>query len=103
MNSEVYRYTFPTGVLLEEVEASLLLAVFAAESLHGETEVRMAAAHAFDLDARACVIDAGTSVGRNICRLFIGFLSREFGADAFRVERVDAPPQARTEQRPVAV
>src|SRR5262245_7997896 len=90
MSAAIYRYSFSAKVPLEEIEASLLLAVFAAESLHGETEVRLSAAYAFDASGRVCVIDANTSVGRNLCRLFTGFLSREFGADAFRAERVES-------------
>jgi hypothetical protein len=39
--------------------------------------------------ARTCVVDTGTEVGRDINRLFCGFLRREFGGGAFRVERLD--------------
>lgn len=89
MTKELYRYAFTPGVPIEEVEASLLLAVLATESLHGEAQTRLDAAHYLDPIKRACVIDAGTPVGRDLNRLFTGFLSREFGADVFVVERVD--------------
>ena len=88
MTKELYRYAFTPGVPIEEVEASLLMAVLATESLHGEAQTRLHAAHYLDPAKRACVIDAGTPVGRDLNRLFTGFLSREFGADAFTVERV---------------
>ena len=39
MTKEVYRYTFTPGVPLEDLEASLLLAILATESLHGEAQV----------------------------------------------------------------
>jgi len=87
---DIYRYGFSADVPVEEIEASLLLAVLATESLHGEAQVRLDAAHYLDVDERACVIDAGTPVGRDLNRLFVGFLRREFGEDAFAVERVDA-------------
>jgi hypothetical protein len=90
MSAEVYRYAFTPEVPLEEVEATLLLAVFGAESLHGEAQVRLDAAHAFDPGRRTCVIDARTAVGRDFNRLFVGFLTREFGPDTFQVERVGA-------------
>jgi hypothetical protein len=90
MNKELYRYTFPPHVPLEEIEATLLLALWGAESLHGQTQVRLDAAHFLDRDRRACVIDAATPVGRDVNRLFVGFVQREFGNEAFRVERVDA-------------
>lgn len=96
MTKELYRYAFTPGVPVEEVEASLLLAVMATESLHGETQTRLDAAHYLDPIKRACVIDAGTPVGRDLNRLFTGFLGREFGEEAFSVERIanhDHQPQ----------
>jgi hypothetical protein len=91
MTPEIYRYVFNATVEMEEVEASLLLAVVAAESLHGESQVRLDTSHYLDPIKRACVIDAATAVGRDVNRLFVGFLRREFGEDAFRVERVTEP------------
>ena len=88
MSAEVYRYCFVPAVSFEEVEASLVLALLAAEALHGESQVRLDAAHAVDAEKRSCVIDASTAVGRDLNRLFAGFITREFGADSFRVERV---------------
>lgn len=89
MTKELYRYSFNSVVPLEDIEASLLLAILATESLHGEAQVRLDAAHFFDQDRRSCVIDAGTAVGRDLNRLFAGFVTREFGADVFEVERVN--------------
>ncbi len=89
MTKELYRYAFSPGVPIEEVEASLLLAVLATSSLHGEAQTRLDAAHYLDTAERACVIDAGTPVGRDLNRLFTGFLTREFGAEAFFVERIE--------------
>jgi hypothetical protein len=89
MSREIYRYSFEPSVDIAEVEASLLLALLAAESLHGESQVRLEASHALDAEGRTCVIDATGSVGRDLNRLFVGFVRREFGEDAFRVARVD--------------
>ena len=36
----------------------------------------------------AGVIDASNAIGLDLNRLFVGFLKREFGADAFTVERI---------------
>lgn len=91
MNRQVYRYVFTDETPLEDVEASLLLAVLATESLHGESQTRLDAAHVFDADKRACVIDASTAVGRDLNRLFVGYVGREFGPDAFSVERAENP------------
>lgn len=89
MTKDIYRYSFAPPVLLDEVEATLLLAIWGAESLHGESQVRLDAAHLLDRTRRTCVIDAGTPAGRDVNRLFIGFFRREFGDDAFRVERIE--------------
>lgn len=99
MTKELYRYTFKPDVPLDELEASLLLAILATESLHGEAQCRLDAAHFLDPDQRACAIDADTEVGRDLNRLFAGFISREFGADAFQVERVAAETQVHHRQR----
>ena len=92
MSNAVYRYRFLGTVPIEEVEVSLLLAVLAAESLHGEAQVRLDAAHTFDAEQRRCVIDATTPVGRDLNRLFVGFLRREFGEEVFAVERLETAP-----------
>lgn len=100
MTKDLYRYAFTANAPIEEVEASLLLAVMATESLHGEAQTRLDVAHFLDPAKRACVIDAGTPVGRDLNRLFTGFLAREFGEDAFNVERVDS--QSTTPREPAA-
>ena len=54
--------------------------------------------HPVCLDAgkRSCVVDAATDVGRAIARIFTGFLTREFGEEAFQVQRIaGAQPIAR--------
>jgi hypothetical protein len=88
MSQNVYRYAFIDTVPTEEIETTILLAIIAVESLHGESQARLDIGHAFDPGKRACVIDATTAVGRDFNRLFIGFLVREFGASSFKVERV---------------
>jgi len=94
MTQTVYRYRFDDSVPLDEVEVTLLLSVWAAESLHGEAQVRLDAAIATDALRRACVIDASTPVGRDLNRLFVGFLRREFGSEAIRIERFMIPANA---------
>ena len=88
MPAEVYRYGFGEKVLTEDIESALLLAVWGCESLHGEAQTRLDAAHFLDSDKRACVIAAGTPVGRDLNRMFVGFISREIGPDSFTIERV---------------
>lgn len=94
MPPTAFRYQFAAAVPGDEIEATLLLSVVAAESLHGETLVRLDGVYAFDPAARGCVIDTGTPVGRDLNRLFAGFAAREFGPSAFRVDRVPVPVPA---------
>jgi hypothetical protein len=88
MAAEVYRYVFEPVVPAAEVETTLVLSLLAVEALHGESQTRLDAGHAFDGRRRVVVIDAATAVGRDFNRVFIGFVTREFGPDSFRVERV---------------
>lgn len=94
MVTDIYRYSFNELVPTEDVEAALLLAIWGCEALHGEAQTRLDASHYFDTAARACVIDAGTAVGRDFSRLFVCFLRRECGEDTFQVERVASPTVA---------
>lgn len=88
-----YRFTFEYRVSMDAVRESLLLAAMAAESLHGRSGVHLDATFHMDEETRTCVIDAGTEVGRDIARIFTGYLSREFGEGAYRVERLTVKEQ----------
>lgn len=100
MAKDIYRYSFRRHVSLDDVEATLFLALVSAESLHGEAQVRLDAAHFLDRERGVCVVDASTSVGRDLNRLFVGFVRREFGVDAFTIERIDAFPTNQPEEQP---
>jgi hypothetical protein len=88
MSSRIYRYTFIPALAFEDVEASLVLAILATECLHGESHVRLDAAHAVAPEKRTCVVDGSTRVGQDLNRIFVGLLRHEFGEHAFRVHRV---------------
>jgi hypothetical protein len=90
MLNNLYRYEFDDSVAIEDAEATLMLALAAVENLHGASQVRLDAEHALDPVLRVCVINAATRVGRDLNKLFAGFVTREFGAEAFRVTRIEA-------------
>jgi hypothetical protein len=94
MSKEIYRYSFLPSLPFDQVEASLTLAILATQSLHGPAQTQLDAAHFLDPAKRACAIDAETTVGRDLNRLFVGFLQREFGEDSFQVERIASNPVA---------
>lgn len=96
MRAAIFRYDFQPDVPMNEVEASIVLAILATESLHGECNVQLAAPHFLDADHRACIVDATSSVGIDFNRLLLGFLRREFGPLAFRVCAVNQSQQSET-------
>lgn len=93
MSREVYRYAFGNDVAFAEVLATLDLSLIAVESLHGESRSRLDARFVDDEPKRAIVIDASTEVGRALNQVFVGYVRREFGETAFRVERLDRVPE----------
>ena len=99
MNRVVRRYQFSASVPPQEIENTILLAVLAAEGLHGQSRVRLEAAYAVDAKKHACVIDVGSEIGRDISRVFTGFAIREFGEDAFAVSLADRKPKENGEGR----
>ncbi len=94
MGEGTYSYHFDESVPISDVGETLLLAVLAAESIHGRARVQLDASFRLDETGRTCVVDAGTDVGRDIARIFTGYLTSEFGEQAFQVERLT---EARTE------
>lgn len=92
MNREVYRYVINRSVGIRRVESLLGTAVVAVESLLGTTPVRLDARYLVDDAMHACVVDATTEVGKALNRVFVGYLSREIGDEAFTVERIDGLP-----------
>ena len=101
MNAETYRYQFSPDVALKEVEDSLLLSVLAVECMHGRSHLRLDAKFNLDKKKRSCVIDAGTEVGRNIAKIFTGFITRQFGEEAFKVERTLARESREEHHQPM--
>lgn len=99
MSRAVYCYAFAEGISLAEVQDSLILATFCAEGLHGRARVRLDAGFHLDEGRRACVVDASTPVGQTVAQIFTGLLIREFGDDAFSVERAGDRPSTTPDAR----
>lgn len=81
------RFVFGPNVSMQEAEGTLRLAQIAAESLFGSDRVELEAPCASDRSARTIIIQAGTEAGRTLALIFLGYVRREFGADAVRVEQ----------------
>lgn len=88
MRTDVFRFTFTPAVNMLEAEATLQLAIVAAEGLFGEARTRMDAAYLVDAPRASMLVDGNTSVGNAVIRIFTAFATHEFGADAFSIRRV---------------
>ncbi len=88
MYQVIYRIRFAMHVSFDEVEMTALLALWAIESLHGESQTRLDTCHFLDSSKRVCIVDARTNIGRDFSRVLFGFLRREFGTSSFAVEKV---------------
>ena len=100
MSREIYRYTFNEKVPFSEIEESMLLATLAVESLHGRSSLRLDAAFTLDSEKRTAAVDACTDVGRDIARVFTCFVTKQFGEDLFKVERVIDDSKASPDSSP---
>ncbi len=89
---QIYRYRFTCDLSMEDIEATLLLAIFSIEALYGEAQVHLEIRHFLDISRRACVIDASSAAGDALNRLFTGLLLREIGASGFSVEAALSSP-----------
>jgi hypothetical protein len=87
MSANKHRFEFNVETDMADVDAALLLALWGAESLHGESSVRIDAQYFLDEERRVCLVDTSTCVGRDFSRLFHGYLCRELGKNAFTVSR----------------
>jgi hypothetical protein len=90
-----HRFQFSCGVELAEVEATLLLALWATEALHGKPSVRLKARHEMDHEQRTLTICSATDVGQNLNCILLGFLQREFRPEEFQIERISGNLTAR--------
>ena len=88
MKRKLYRYKFNSNVSLHDVNESLFIARIATEGLLGHALARLDVSYCLDMDKNSCVVDASTDAGLTIARIFTGFLSYEFGEEAFTVERI---------------
>ena len=87
MKENVYLYRFAETVEMPDVADSLLLAVAAAEALHGRARVNLDAEFELSEENRVCRIDATNDVGQGIARIFVEYLSLEIGEDKFTVKQ----------------
>lgn len=84
--SRSYLYSFEPSIAWDDIESSLLLALWATEGLHGLSRMHLEAEFSVDPPARTCTITASTKAGSDLNRIFTSFLLRELGEEAFKVQ-----------------
>lgn len=90
MSKTQYVYRFTEDAPIEEVGDVLCLAALAAESLHGRSSLRLEGTFLLEKEKRQCVVNATTLVGRDLARIFTGYLAEQIGEKAFKVCLNDA-------------
>ena len=96
MNKTIYHYQVKEGILMSAVKDSLLISIMAVESLYGRSRINLEARFRLEKVNRVCIIDVGTLIGETIARVFTGLLIREFGEQAFKVERMETSVEVET-------
>lgn len=91
MTAQWYRFIIGNEADFKEAEATLHLAILAAEGLYGESRVRMDVSYRADERCAAILINGGTATGDALVRIFTSLLSREYGPDSFSVRRAPVP------------
>ncbi|MGD9549284.1 MAG: hypothetical protein AB7V45_17310 [Candidatus Krumholzibacteriia bacterium] len=87
MTEEHFLFEFSSTADMAKVENALLMAVVAAEGIHGRSRVSLEAEFNTNQAVRTCLVNAGNQVGTDIAKVFTEFLNLEVGEDAYKVTR----------------
>jgi len=87
MNDGHYKFEFSRSVNMAKVEYALLMAVVAAEGIHGRSRVSLEADFNTNQAVRTCIVNANNQVGVDIAKVFTEFLNLEIGQDTYRITR----------------
>jgi hypothetical protein len=82
-----FQFEFSKSADMAKVEYALLMAVVAAEGIHGRSRVSLEADFNTNQAVRTCVVNANNQVGVDIAKVFAEFLNLEVGQDAYRIIR----------------
>lgn len=85
MTPPMRRYEFSPATDMADVEATLLIAVLAVQSLHGATQVLLDGRYSCDSECHQCHINTDSVVGHDLNSIFAGLVVREFGLENCRI------------------
>ncbi|MCG3204974.1 MAG: hypothetical protein KCHDKBKB_01691 [Elusimicrobia bacterium] len=88
MDNGVYKFTFLENIPIKEIEECLFWSGFNTESIFGKARFRLDGSFHLDRPRKFVVIDKSTDVGKHLAQIFTSVISREFGEESFRVERL---------------
>jgi hypothetical protein len=88
MSQEITRFTLTTPIAKADIDATLMLSKLAAAALHGEERVRIHAPVEIKNGGKVIEIDSTREVGQTLALILGGYLRRELGDEAVRVERI---------------
>ena len=94
MNRTVQCYAFEASVPAARSKTRSFWPSWQSKDCTAQSRVQLEASYCFDADKHACVINVGSDVGRDICRIFGGFATEEFGEGTFTVTRADGAPES---------
>jgi hypothetical protein len=89
---DIFRYTILVEPSPRELEADIALAVYCAECLFGQPQVRHEVRYFITSDGRRCVVAAKGPAGSAVARLLTGLCAQRMGEASFSVERLHAVP-----------
>lgn len=90
MDGKHYVFTFSDTVPMAGVDETLLMAVVAAEGIHGRARVRLDVKFATNAEGRTCTVSADSEAGQSVAKIFAELLVLEIGDGAFEVSDGEA-------------
>lgn len=88
MFRDCYRFEFSNKIEPSDIDDLLHLAIFSASSIHGESATLLDVRYRFESGGRTCIIDASTAIGREVARIFTGYIAEEFDEGGFSIQRM---------------
>ncbi len=83
--SKILKFVFQGEQGLEDVEADLALAIFAAECLHGRPRVRLETRYLVGRGGQTCVMEVSGPAGESAAQVFAGLAAARFGEEAVSI------------------
>ncbi len=87
MSDNILIFKFEDTIPIQDLIDTLSLARIGVESLHGAAKAQIEIRQHINERERRIAIDATTDCGRDLAKLFTGFARKEYGWQAFTIER----------------